>query len=79
MISGMRNLLVDFFRKIPRRGNLVAVADRMIWEHRELYNAILARDVERARTMIRMHCTEWFKNPADEFPVTQRPESDCDE
>jgi GntR family transcriptional regulator, transcriptional repressor for pyruvate dehydrogenase complex len=65
MISGMRNLLVDFFSKVPRRGNLVAVADRMIWEHRELYNAIRARDVERARTMIRMHCTEWFRNASD--------------
>jgi DNA-binding FadR family transcriptional regulator len=64
MISGMRNLLVDFFNKVPRREDLVAVADRMIWEHRELYHAICARDVERARTMIRMHCTEWFRNPS---------------
>lgn len=62
MISGMRNLLVDFFGKISRPKNLMAAADRMIWEHRELYSAICARDVERARTMIRMHCTEWFKN-----------------
>lgn len=71
MISGMRNLLVGFFSKVPRRGNLVAVADRMIWEHRELYNAIRDRDVERARTMIRMHCTEWFKNPSEDELFTQ--------
>lgn len=66
MISGMRNLLVDFFSKVPRREDLVAVADRMIWEHRELYNAIRAGDVELARTMIRMHCTEWFKNTSSD-------------
>lgn len=66
MISGMRNLLVDFFSKAPRSGDLVAVADRMIWEHRELYHAIRAGDVERARTMIRMHCTEWFRNPSSD-------------
>lgn len=71
MISGMRNLLFDFFSKVPRRGNLVAVADRMIWAHRELYNAIRARDVERARTMIRMHCTEWFKDTANDASPTQ--------
>ncbi|APZ96533.1 FadR/GntR family transcriptional regulator [Fuerstiella marisgermanici] len=66
MISGMRKLLVDFFIKVPRRGDLVAAADRMIWEHRELYEAIQARDVERARTMIRMHCTEWFRDLPDD-------------
>jgi len=65
LISGMRNLLVDFFRNVPRRVDMATVADRMIWEHRELYLAIRARDVERARTMIRMHCTEWFKPDED--------------
>ncbi|MEZ6127112.1 MAG: FCD domain-containing protein [Planctomycetaceae bacterium] len=81
MISGMRNLLVDFFSHVPRRTDLVTVADRMIWEHRELYNAICARDVELARTMIRMHCTEWFRNTSDiadtALPSTQpeTPES----
>lgn len=61
MIAGMQKLLVDFFRKVPVRGNMAAVADRMIWEHRVLYQAIRDRDVEQARTMIRMHCTEWFR------------------
>ena len=66
MIAGMRNLLADFFHKIPLRESMATAADRMIWEHRELYHAIRARDVERARTMIRMHCTEWFRDTADD-------------
>lgn len=66
MIAGMRNLLADFFNKLPLPKNLSAAADRMIWEHRELYNAIRDRDVERARTMIRMHSKEWFKSKADD-------------
>lgn len=62
MIAGMRNLLANFFHKLPPPKNISAAADRMIWEHRELYNAIRDRDVERARTMIRMHSAEWFKS-----------------
>lgn len=65
MISGMRNLLADFFHKRPPPNNISATcAERMIWEHQELYYAIRDRDLERARTMIRMHCTEWFRESA---------------
>ena len=75
LISGMRNLLADFFHKAPISDNLASAADRMIWEHRELYNAIRARDVERARTMIRMHCTEWFEgNNRNASPQTDEGE-----
>lgn len=73
MIAGMRNLLADFFHKVPLRESIAVAADRMIWEHRELYNAIRTRDVERARTMIRMHCTEWFKNSDDDSASMSPP------
>lgn len=75
MIAGMRNLLADFLHKAPPPKDISAAADRMTWEHRELYNAIRDRDVERARTMTRMHCTEWFKVTADVSSPSSQPEA----
>jgi len=54
MIAGMQQLLVQFFQIAPHAENTPASAERIIWEHRELLNAIRDRDVERARSMIRL-------------------------
>ena len=54
MIAGMQQLLVQFFQIAPHAENTPASAERIIWEHRELYSAIRDRDVERARSMIRL-------------------------
>ncbi|AMV20876.1 FadR/GntR family transcriptional regulator [Planctomyces sp. SH-PL14] len=54
MIAGMQQLLVQFFQIAPHAENTPASAERIIWEHRELCSAIRDRDVERARSMIRL-------------------------
>jgi len=54
MIAGMQQLLISFFQTAPHAENTPASAERIIWEHRELLNAIRDRDVERARAMIRL-------------------------
>jgi DNA-binding GntR family transcriptional regulator len=46
--------LVQFFQIVPREESTPASAERISWEHRELYHAIRDRDVERARSMIRL-------------------------
>jgi GntR family transcriptional repressor for pyruvate dehydrogenase complex len=53
LIAGMQQVLVQFFQIAPRDGEK-ANADRIIWEHRELFHAIRDRDVERARSMLRI-------------------------
>lgn len=60
MIAGMRQLLVDFFQRVPIAEVEEGTTDQNIWQHRELYNAIRARDIERARSMIRIQAAEWF-------------------
>lgn len=54
LIAGMQQVLVQFFQTAPRTNVSTASAERITWEHRELYQAIRDRDVERARSMIRM-------------------------
>jgi len=54
MIAGMQQILVQFLQIAPHSEDTPASAQRIIWEHRELYNAIRDRDVERARAMIRL-------------------------
>ena len=54
LIAGMQQILVQFFQIAPHSAATPASAERIIWEHRELYNAIRDRDVERARAMIRL-------------------------
>ena len=54
LIAGMQKILVTFFQIAPHSEKTPASAERIIWEHRELYNAIRDRDVERARAMIRL-------------------------
>lgn len=63
MIAGMRQVLVDFFQQVPLVDTTAAVVDRIMWEHRELLNAIRDRDVERARAMIRLQSRSWLNNP----------------
>jgi DNA-binding GntR family transcriptional regulator len=53
-IAGMQQVLEQFFRIAPRAPQNPASAQRITWEHRELFLAIRDRDVERARLMIRM-------------------------
>lgn len=55
LISGMQQVLVEFFRLSPHsaEGSREA-SERVSWEHRQLFQAIRDRDVERARTMIRV-------------------------
>ncbi len=54
LIAGMQQVLVEFFRTTPRTKPSAASKHRICWEHRELFEAIRDRDVERARTMIRL-------------------------
>ncbi len=54
LIAGMQQVLEQFFRIAPRAPQNPASAQRITWEHRELFLAIRDRDVERARLMIRM-------------------------
>lgn len=54
LIAGMQQVLVQFFQIAPHSEKTAASAERIIWEHRELLNAIRDRDVERARAMIRL-------------------------
>lgn len=54
LIAGMQQVLVEFFRLAPSSEPSAASAERIRWEHRELYQAIRDRDVERARAMIRL-------------------------
>jgi len=54
LIAGMQQVLVQFFQIAPHCEKTEASAERIIWEHRELLNAIRDRDVERARAMIRL-------------------------
>lgn len=59
LIAGMQQVLVHFFRIAPR-SELEVAAERIIWEHQELYRAIVDRDVERARSMIRLQFRQLF-------------------
>lgn len=61
LIAGMQQVLVHFFRLAPR-SELEVAAERIIWEHRELYQAIRDRDVERARSMIRLQFRHLFND-----------------
>ncbi len=54
LIAGMQQVLVKFFQTMPRSILSSASAERICWEHRELLDAILDRDIERARAMIRV-------------------------
>lgn len=68
LIAGMQQVLVQFFQLAPRCEATPATAQRIIWEHRELFHAIRERDVERARAMVRvqirsaMEATRGFHN-----------------
>ena len=54
LIAGMQQVLVQFFQIAPHSERTATSAERIIWEHRELLNAICDRDIERARAMIRL-------------------------
>ena len=54
LITGMQQILVQFFQMTPRSKPSSASAERICWEHRELLDAIRDRDIERARAMIRV-------------------------
>lgn len=54
LIAGLQQVLVQFFTLVQHPSIAPADAERMCWEHRELYRAIRDRDVERARAMIRL-------------------------
>lgn len=65
LISGMQQVLVQFFQLAPRCEANAATAERIIWEHRELYQAIRERDVERARAMVRLQIRGAMANISD--------------
>ena len=54
LIAGMQQVLVQFFQTMPRSQPTSGSVERICWEHRELFEAIRDRDVERARVMIRV-------------------------
>jgi len=61
LVAGMQRVLVDFFRTIviPAPPDTVN-GERIAWEHRELAAAIRDRDVERARSMIRIQVRRYL-------------------
>ncbi len=61
LVAGMQRVLVDFFRTIviPAPPDTVN-GERIAWEHRELAAAIRDRDVERARSMIRVQVRRYL-------------------
>jgi GntR family transcriptional repressor for pyruvate dehydrogenase complex len=63
LIAGMQQVLVQYFQIAPQGDGNPASAERITWEHRELYNAIRDRDLERARAMIRMQFRETLIGP----------------
>jgi GntR family transcriptional repressor for pyruvate dehydrogenase complex len=76
LIAGMQRVLVDFFRSIRARvpaGNPVELAERIAWEHLELASAIRDRDVERARTMIRIQVRHYLPEEGADLPAAQEP------
>jgi GntR family transcriptional repressor for pyruvate dehydrogenase complex len=65
LIAGMQRVLVDFFHTIviPKPPDAVALK-RIAWEHQELATAVRDRDVERARTMIRIQVRRYLPEQA---------------
>ena len=63
LIAGMQQVLVQFFQIAPHCEKTAASAERILWEHRELLNAIRDRDVERARAMIRLQFRATLETP----------------
>jgi DNA-binding FadR family transcriptional regulator len=70
MIAGMQQVLVNYFAKAPRCERTPNNAQRIIWEHRELFLAVHDRDVERARSMVRMHFRQQQAVGQDAAPTT---------
>jgi len=66
LIAGMQRVLVDFFRTIvvPVPPDAAALK-RIVWEHQELATAVRDRDVERARTMIRIQVRRYLPEQAN--------------
>ena len=61
LISGMQRVLIDFFSTFEVRKTIDAAnAERIAWEHTELAGAILDRDIERARAMIRLQVRRYL-------------------
>ena len=61
LIAGMQRVLVDFFRTIKTVTPVdTANAGRIAWEHAEIAMAIRERDVELARSMIRVHIRHYL-------------------
>ncbi|WP_437223063.1 FadR/GntR family transcriptional regulator [Planctomicrobium sp. SH661] len=59
LVMGMQEVLVRFFQAVSiplalKKEFTPELAERIVWEHRELCNAIRARDVEHARALIRL-------------------------
>jgi GntR family transcriptional repressor for pyruvate dehydrogenase complex len=64
LIAGMQQVLVQFFQIAPHSERTETSVERISWEHRELLNAIRERDVERARSMIRLQIRPMLGRPA---------------
>lgn len=77
LVAGMQKVLVDFFRTVvipapPDAGD----AERIAWEHQELAAAIRDRDVERARSMIRVQVRRYLSEP-DIQADSRLSQADC--
>lgn len=56
LISGMHAVLSDFFRvAVQKNPHWRKVSPDAVWEHKAIANAMAARDVELARTLLRHH------------------------
>jgi DNA-binding FadR family transcriptional regulator len=64
LVAGMQDVLAQFF-KTAYKDNVYPADEASIWQHHELVAAIRARDLERARSILRSH---W--HPLLSFPST---------
>jgi len=74
LIAGMQQVLVQFFQMAPRAESTSASAERITWEHRELFHAIRDRDVERARVMVRVQIRSTLEVADNLWPAGPRRE-----
>ena len=56
MIAGMQQVLTEFFQAASHDAKHTKPAeDRTVWQHHEIAAAIRDRDIDRARSMMRLH------------------------
>jgi len=67
-IAGMQKVLGEFFKAASRdKAYLKGSRQRAIWQHRELVTAIRNRDVDLARSLMRLHFQAYLSSDKEEM------------